>query len=54
MRSHYPMINLAWNMCEYMNSPKTLYNILWLYTGWINDSMTFNIVEYALNRMGLL
>lgn len=29
-------------------------DILWLYTGWINDSMTFNIVEYLLGRVGLI
>lgn len=48
------MVNMAWNMAEFMNSRKTPTDILWLYTGWINDSMMFNIVEYVFHRAGLI
>lgn len=48
------MVNLAWNMAEWMNSQKRPIDILWLYTGWINDSMMFNIVEYVFSRSGLI
>lgn len=48
------MLNLAWNMCEYMNSDKTIIDVLWLYTGIINNSFEFNVVEYILSQTGFI
>lgn len=48
------MVNMAWNMAEWMGSKRRPEDILWLYTGWLNDSMTFNILEYVLMRIGLI
>lgn len=48
------LVNMAWNMAEWMGSRRRPIDILWLYTGWINNSMEFNIVEYILDRMGVI
>lgn len=53
-RQMYLYVNMAWNMAEYMNSRRTPEDVLWLYTGWVCDSMTFNIVEYLFDRLGLI
>lgn len=50
----YGMINLSWNMMEYLMGPRTPLDILWLYTGFVNDSMMFNIVEYICKIGGLI
>lgn len=47
-------INMAWNMAEFLNSRQEANDILWLYVGWINNSMMFNIVEYVFDRVGLI
>ena len=48
------LVNMAWNIAEWMNSPKRPEDVLWLYTGWVNDSMVLNIVEYVFDRIGLI
>lgn len=53
-RQQNQMVNLAWNMAEWMASEKRPIDILWLYTGFVNDSMEFNIIEYVCNRIGLI
>lgn len=50
----YQTLNMAWNFCEYLNGPRTLRNVLWLYTGFVNDSMVFNMVEFVLMQMGYI
>lgn len=47
-------LNLAWNFSEYLNSKRNPTDILWLYTGWINNAIMFNIVEYVFHRVGLI
>lgn len=47
-------LNMAWNIAEYLNSRRNPTDILWLYTGWVNDSIMFNIVEYVFYRVGLI
>lgn len=51
-RQQNAMVNMAWNIAEWMASARRPVDILWLYTGWVNDSMIFNIVEYTLSRWG--
>lgn len=53
-QKEYNMVNMAWNMAEWMASEKQPLDILWLYTGWVNRSMMFNIVEYILSRFGYI
>ncbi len=48
------MINMAWNMAEWMGSQRRAEDVLWLYVGWLNDSIEFNILEYILMRLGLI
>lgn len=48
------MLNLAWNMAEWMASPKEPVDILWLYAGWVNNSMAFNVVEFILSQIGVI
>lgn len=53
-RKMHSYINMAWNFQEWLNSQRTLEDVLWLYTGFINDSVVFNIVEYICIHMGLI
>lgn len=48
------LINMAWNMAEWMNSQRRPEDVLWLYVGWTNQSVAFNIFEYIFDRMGLI
>lgn len=50
----YDMVNLSWNMCEWMNGAKRPVDILWLYAGVLNGSLLFNIVEYILVQNGYI
>lgn len=48
------ILNLAWNFIEYLDGPRQITNVLWLYAGCIYDSMMFNIVEYVLEKTGYI
>lgn len=47
-------LNMAWNLSEWMNSKRRPVDVLWLYTGFVNDSVLFNIVEYVFDRVGFI
>lgn len=48
------MVNMAWNIAEWMNGQKRPVDILWLYAGYVNNSLMFNIVSYVFGRMELI
>lgn len=47
-------INAIWNFQEYLHSKKSPIDILWLYSGWMSNSVPFNIAVYVLSKRGLL
>lgn len=48
------LLNMAWNIAEWMGGSRRAVDILWLYTGWVNNSMAFNIIEYILVAKGVI